>query len=75
MLPHFFGSRAEREDPSEVRDRTHLIALHEARIASDYRESLAAEAARPVVARQATSRVAFAGGSTSLSADFGLCCA
>lgn len=68
---HTFGSRAERLDPSDARNRTHLIALQEARIATDYRESLAAEAARPVAIRQ----LAIAGGSTASSIDLAACCA
>ncbi len=34
-----------RSDPSEDRDRTYHVAIHEARIATDYRQHLADDAA------------------------------
>ena len=64
---HLAGALVRAEDPRETRNRSHLLALREASDA-DRRPM---EPVRPSIQFQ---RIAFAGGSTSLSADFGAAC-
>jgi hypothetical protein len=60
-----------RHDLAEERNRMHLVALNEARIATEYRESVAqsARAAGP------TRRSAMAGAGTGSTVDLAACCA
>ena len=68
MYPmHLAGALSRAEDPREARNRTHLLALRE--VSDADRRSI--EPVRPSIQFQ---RIAFAGGSTSLSADFGAAC-
>ena len=64
---HLAGALVRAEDPRETLNRTHLIALRDASAAD--RGSI--EPARPTFQVE---RIAFAGGSMSLSADFGAAC-
>lgn len=59
-----------RRDPQEQRNRMHLVALNEARIATEYRQAVAATAAPAGSAR----RLAIATG-TGSNVDLAACCA
>jgi hypothetical protein len=59
-----------REDPAEERDRVHRIALHEARIATAYRQAVAATR-RPA----ATGGAGPAPANRSWEANVAACCA
>ena len=65
MYPlHLAGALTRAEDAREARNRSHVLALRDARDA----DRRSAEPIHPPIAIR---RVVFAGGSTSLSADFG----
>ncbi|MCI0347308.1 MAG: hypothetical protein L0221_17995 [Chloroflexi bacterium] len=68
MFPfHFAGVLRQAEDPREVRNRDHLLALRETGDA----ERRPVEAPRTPIQIQ---RLSFAGGSLSRSTDFGAAC-
>jgi hypothetical protein len=65
MYPlHLAGALSRAEDPRETLNRAHLLALRE--VTDAERELI-----EPVRPSARIERIAFAGGSTSLSADFG----
>jgi hypothetical protein len=61
-----------REDPEEGRNRMHRIAIHEARIATEYREATAEEALMSPARSFAGLRLASSSGP---SGDLAACCA
>jgi hypothetical protein len=60
-----------RNDPVVERNRMHLVALQEARMASEYRSSRSDTATAP----RAIGRVAIAAGGAGSSVDLAACCA
>ena len=68
MYPlHLAGALSRAEEPREARNRNHLLAMREAHDADR-------QAIEPFRPSTLIPRIAFAGGSTSLSADFGAAC-
>jgi len=73
----------DREDPQDARDRMHRIALHEARIATEYRTAVA-RTTRPVavggttrpiaMTRRAALALAGTRSGAASSADLAACC-
>ncbi len=63
-----------REDPAEVRNREHLIALREARIATDHHQNLAHDIELAASQRGASLRIAARTGSGT-TVDLAACCA
>jgi hypothetical protein len=64
------GALVRAEDPGTDRNRTHLRALSESRAVTTGHLDPAEPTRQPFK----VARLAFAGGSTSLSADFGAAC-
>jgi hypothetical protein len=63
-----------REDPDEDRNRMHRIALHEARIATDYHQSRTADIALAESHKRARLRPA-ASSRSGTNLDLAACCA
>ncbi|HZM73121.1 MAG TPA: hypothetical protein VFC71_07060 [Candidatus Polarisedimenticolia bacterium] len=71
MFPtHFAGALSRAEDPGQERNRSHLRAIDESESVTNRHLDPAEPNRQPLK----VARLAFAGGSTSLSADFGAAC-
>jgi hypothetical protein len=69
-----YAGLIRQEDPAEARNRMHLIALREARIATEYRQSLADDVQLAASQRSANLRLAARTGSGT-TVDLAACCA